>query len=456
MVSFLFSPSLFLKTPMPEITNWGNYPRMEAEEYFFETPDGLGKILSAHSSCIARGMGRCYGDSSLNKSIASTLQYNKIAALDEQNGIITCQAGATLEKILEMIIPKGWFIPVTPGTKFITVGGAIAADVHGKNHHSEGTFTDHVLWFDIMLHDGTILRCSKKENVELFHLTCGGMGLTGIILSASFGLKKIETSGMRCENIRAANLEEVMKLFDDSSSWTYSVAWIDCLATGKSKGRSIMMRGEHARKSETGSSVPLRWLAKKKINIPVYFPSFALSTTTVKAFNELYYRKSSPRNIKYISSMDSFFYPLDALRNWNRIYGRRGFTQYQCVIPAEDGSKGINEILSRVSRSGKSSFLAVIKLFGEQNKNLLSFPMKGYTLAMDFPVESSLFSLLDELDEIVAGCGGRVYLAKDMRLNPVMLQRMYPALEKFCEGIRKYNPSYRFRSLQSDRTGITR
>ncbi|HLG33349.1 MAG TPA: FAD-binding oxidoreductase [Bacteroidia bacterium] len=441
---------------MPEIANWGNYPRVEAEEIYFESPSELAQNISSHDSLIARGMGRCYGDSSLGETVASTLHFNKITALDLEQGIITCHAGATLVEILNIIIPKGWFIPVSPGTKFITAGGAIAADVHGKNHHSEGSFSDHVLWFDIMMHDGTIVRCSKTENTELFHLTCGGMGLTGIILSVSFQLKKIETAKMRCEKIRATNLNEVMQMFDESSSWTYSVAWIDCLAGGNAKGRSIMMRGEHATTAEAGTKLPAEAKSGRKVTVPFYFPGFALNSFTVKTFNELYYHRAPKQIHKYISSFDSFFYPLDAILHWNKIYGRRGFTQYQCVLPLETSKEGLNKILDRTGKNNMVSFLAVLKLFGDENENILSFPKKGYTLGLDFPLTKNIYSLLNELDAIVVDHGGRIYLAKDMRVNSETMKRMYPGYEKFTEGIRKYNPDFKFRSLQSDRTGITK
>lgn len=439
-----------------EIANWGNCPRVEAEEFFFENHEELAKNISFRESLIARGMGRCYGDSSLSEVIASSLGFDKITALDLEKGIITCQAGVTLEKILKIIIPKGWFIPVSPGTKFITVGGAIAADIHGKNHHSEGTFSNHVLWVDIMLHDGTIMRCSKKDNAELFHLTCGGMGLTGIILSASFRLKKIESAQMRCEKIRAANLDEVMNLFDESASWTYSVAWIDCLAAGSARGRSIMMRGEHATTEEAREKFSIPAKAGRKISVPFYFPGFVLNSLTVKMFNEMYYRSAPGHLHRHISSFDSFFYPLDAILHWNKIYGRKGFTQYQFVLPLEASKEGLNKILESISKSNMGSFLAVLKLFGDENENILSFPKKGYTLGLDFPLTKNIYSLLNELDAIVMEYGGRIYLAKDMRVSSETMKRMYPGYEKFSEGVRKYNPDFKFRSLQSDRTGITK
>lgn len=441
---------------MPVITNWGNYPRTEAEEFFFESAPELSHKISSHDSLIARGMGKCYGDSSLGRTVASSLHFNKITSLDLDRGIITCHAGVTLDDILNIVIPKGWFIPVSPGTKFITVGGAIAADVHGKNHHREGTFSEHILSFEIMLHDGAIMQCSKEENAELFYLTCGGMGLTGIILSATFRLKKIESNKMRGEKIRAANLGEAMQLFEESSSWTYSVAWIDCLATGKSKGRSVMMRGEHATVAEAGENNLFSEDGKRKFNVPFYFPEFTLNSFSVKVFNEAYYRIAPRQTRKYISSFDSFFYPLDAILHWNKIYGRRGFTQYQFVLPLEASKEGLNKILDRISKSNMGSFLAVLKLFGEQNQNVFSFPMKGYTLALDFPVTKKLFPLLNELDAMVTDFGGRIYLAKDMRVSGETLKRMYSGYDRFSEGIRKYNPGLRFRSLQSDRTGITK
>ena len=441
---------------MPEIANWGNYPRINAEEFYFESAPELSQQISSRHSLIARGMGRCYGDSSLGETVASSLHFNKITGLDLEQGIITCHAGATLDKILNIIISKGWFIPVSPGTKYITVGGAIAADIHGKNHHSEGSFSDHVLWFDIMLHNGTIARCSKTENTELFHLTCGGMGLTGIILSVSFRLKKTESARMCCEKIRAANLDEAMTLFNESSSWTYSVAWIDCLAGGSARGRSIMMRGEHAMTEDAGTKLPAITKSENKFSVPFYFPGFALNSFTVKIFNELYYRAAPKQIHKYISSLDSFFYPLDTILHWNKIYGRRGFTQYQCVLPLETSKDGLNKILDRISKSSMGSFLAVVKLFGDENENILSFPRKGYTLGLDFPLTKNIYPLMNELDAIVVDHGGRIYLAKDMRVSRETMKRMYPRYDTFVEGIRKYNPDFKFRSLQSDRTGITK
>ena len=438
------------------IANWGNYPAVESDERSFSFTHELQELVQQNNDYIPRGNGRCYGDASLGKQTISTLKYDKVLSFDRQQGVFECQSGLTLDQVLEVIVPAGWFLPVTPGTKFITVGGAVASDIHGKNHHVDGSFSNHVLDMDIILPSSEIVACSPEKNVDLFQATCGGMGLTGIITRVRFGLKKIETSLIRQKQVKAENLEEIIQLFDSYQHYTYSVAWIDCLKKGKNFGRSILLLGEHATindLNEKQRAQPLRLPSKKQITLPFNFPSWVLNAFTVKAFNFLYYGKNLKKEVNNIVSYEPFFYPLDAVLHWNRMYGKEGFVQYQFVLPLE-ARQGLVDILRRISDEGLGSFLAVLKVFGKQN-SLISFPREGYTLALDFPVRKGLFEFLDELDRIVLQYGGRLYMSKDARMKPEILEAGYPGLPQFREIIRKYNPGYTIHSVQSDRLSLT-
>jgi len=440
-----------------KIANWGNYPVMETEEKTFVFEQQLSDAVLHSDNIIARGNGRCYGDASLAKHTISTLKYDKILSFDTQKGIFECQAGLTLDKILEVIVPKGWFLPVTPGTKFITVGGAIASDVHGKNHHVDGCFSHHVLDMNVLLSNGESITCSPDLNTDLFWATCGGMGLTGIITRARFDLKKIESSYIKQKQIKANNLEEVIELFEKYRHYTYSVAWIDCLQKGKYFGRSILMLGEHAKPEDLDDnkkSDPLKLPSKTQITFPFSLPSFVLNQFTVKAFNFLFYGKNLKREINNIVSYEPFFYPLDAILHWNRGYGKPGFVQYQFVLPLES-KQGLVEILNKISDKGLGSFLAVLKIFGKQD-DLISFPKEGYTLALDFPVRKGLFEFLDELDKLVLNYGGRIYLSKDARMKSEIFWNGYSNAHEFLDIVRKYNPNFKFNSIQAERLSITR
>ncbi|HEX8279471.1 MAG TPA: FAD-binding oxidoreductase, partial [Segetibacter sp.] len=405
---------------------------------------------------IVRGNGRCYGDSSLSDNIVSTLKYDKVISFDIANGLFECESGITLDQVLEIIVPKGWFLPVTPGTKFITVGGAIASDVHGKNHHVDGSFSNHVAEMEILLADGTVKICSPLQNEDLFSATCGGMGLTGVITRAKFDLKKIETSFIKQKQIRADNLEELLQLFQKYSHYTYTVAWIDCLKKGKNFGRSILILGEHAlinNLSQDKRKHALVLPKKKHISFPFNLPSWILNTFTVKAFNSLYYNKNYKKEIDNVVSYEPFFYPLDAILNWNRGYGKKGFIQYQFVLPLES-KNGLIEILKRISDKGVGSFLSVLKVFGKQD-SIISFPMEGYTLALDIPIFNGLFNFLDELDKVVLQHGGRLYMSKDARMKPEILEAGYPKLSIFKNIVKKYNTNNKMRSFQSQRLKLT-
>lgn len=436
------------------ITNWGNYPVIQATEETFQTTAQLKHCVQKYDSVIARGLGRCYGDAALNDHIISSLNYNKFLSFDALNGIIDCQAGVSLNEVLNVAVPKGWFLPVTPGTRYITVGGAVASDVHGKNHHVDGTFGEHVLNMDVMIADGSVITCSSQQYADLFEATCGGMGLTGIITRVRFSLKPIETSYISEKKIKAANLDEIFELFQQHQHVTYSVAWIDCLKGGKNFGRSILMLGEHTKRNELTEKKHienhLKIPAEKTLNFPFYLPGFVLNQYSIKAFNEVFYFKQTAKETNKIIPYTPFFYPLDAIGNWNRMYGKKGFVQYQMVFPLSVSKVALTEMLHRISKKGFGSFLAVLKLFGKQD-SLISFPMEGYTLALDFSVKDGLFSFLDELDELVLQYGGRIYMSKDARMSKELLNKSYPRLETFKAIVHKYNPDKKFTSLQSKR-----
>lgn len=439
-----------------QIANWGNYPVMESDERSFTCNDQLQQLVKEDEHFIARGNGRCYGDGSLASKTISTLKFDKVLSFDVTKGIFECESGITLDQVLEIIVPKGWFLPVTPGTKLITIGGAVASDVHGKNHHVDGSFSNHIVEMDIVPESGKIITCSPVMYTDLFQATCGGMGLTGIITRVKFSLKKVETSYIRQKQVKAKNLEEILQLFDEYKDYTYSVAWIDCLSKGKDFGRSILILGEHATAKELNdqqSKQPLALPKKKQFTFPFNLPSWMLNAFTVKAFNFLYYNKNYKRVMDSVVPYEPFFYPLDAILHWNRGYGKKGFVQYQFVLPLQ-ARQGLIEILQKISEAGLGSFLAVLKVFGRQD-SIISFPMEGYTLALDFPVRKGLFTFLDELDKIVLKYGGRLYMSKDARMKPDILEAGYPSLPQFKTIIKKYNPNRKIVSVQSERLHLT-
>ena len=423
-----------------KVTNWGNYPVVKKEIKAEESYDKIRYFLKNHNEVIARGNGRCYGDASLGEAIFSTKRLNKFISFDRINGVLECEAGVLLSEILEVAVPQGYFLMVTPGTKLITIGGAIASDVHGKGIHC---FSECLIEFSIMIENGEILKCSREENSDKFWATIGGMGLTGIILSAKIKLKEIETAYIKQESIKAENLDEIFELFEECKNWTYNVAWIDCLAKGKSIGRSVLQRGEFATKEELPEKLKQKPLQlKKKIipTIPFYFPNFVLNNLTVKIFNFLIYNKQRSKVVKNVVEYESFFYPLDVINDWNKIYGKSGFIQYQMVIPVEKGKEGMKKILETISKSGNGSFLAVLKYIGKNNPLAYnSFPFEGYTLALDFKVNRQLIQLVSNLDKIVEEYGGRIYRTKDSMSKPSLTNYL------------KNTESSKFVSLQSKR-----
>jgi len=430
------------------LSSWGNYPKIKNRKHAFKDEEALAETLLSDKELISFGNGRSYGDSALNEDIIYCRPNNYFLGFDKETGLLSCQCGVLLSEIIDAFVPRGWFLKVTPGTKLITVGGAIASDVHGKNHHVEGCFSECVKQFRLMLPDGKIVRCSRDENRELFLATCGGMGLTGVILDAEIYLKKIKSKNISQTMIKTKNLKETFEAFEKYSDQPYSVAWIDCLAKGDDAGKCLLMAGDFADDGD------LNLQSKKRLNIPFNFPSFTLNNLSVKAFNWLYYKKAPNGVSKQKVDLNAFFYPLDAIRNWNRIYGRKGFTQYQFILPKDVSYDGLKEILHAIAESGKGSFLAVLKLYGKANENYLSFPMEGYSLALDFKIEKGLFELLDRLDEIVLKYNGRIYLTKDVRVSGETFEKGYPMIEKFRQLRRQYGMDKKFSSLQSKRVKI--
>jgi decaprenylphospho-beta-D-ribofuranose 2-oxidase len=433
---------------MMQLHGWGRYPIEEAQMAMPLSAADCTTALQAGGPIIARGLGRSYGDSSLAPQVVSTRYLDHFHSFDAATGMLTCAAGVSLDAILRTFIPRGWFLPVTPGTRFVTVGGAIASDVHGKNHHRDGTFCEHVARLDLLLGNGERVAASTSEHPDLFHATCAGMGLTGIILSATLQLKRIASTDIVATTIKAPNLDAVLEGFEAHAGSTYSVAWIDCLARGAALGRSLLFLGEHA------SDGPLALQDRSSRRLPVDMPAALLNRAMVQGFNTLYYGRVRRVESTARVPLEPFFYPLDAVAEWNRLYGKPGFVQYQFVLPRAAGVDGLREVLTRIAQSGRGSFLAVLKVFGAANGNLLSFPTAGYTLALDFKAEPAVFELLELLDRIVLEHGGRVYLAKDARMSEATFKAGYPRWQEFEATRARWHAHGHFASRQSRRLGL--
>ena len=418
-----------------KLSGWGRYPVIDCRTARLRRREDLCDLLGRGRTLIARGNGRSYGDAAVNPDLTvSMLTMDRIWAFDDETGLLTCEAGVLLADILRTFAPRGWFPPVVPGTRFVTVGGLIAADVHGKNHHHDGTFGAHVESLTLALANGELRQCSATDNAGLFRATIGGMGLTGVILSASFRLRRIETAYVLQETLAARDLDTVMALFEESRDWPYSVAWIDCLARGRALGRALLLRGWPLDRRSLPARLaraPLRPGPAGRLIVPLDAPPALLNRVSIRLFNELYYRLGRARGGARPVHFEPFFFPLDRIEAWNRLYGRNGFVQYQCVLPKRESPAGIAALLARVAAAGQGSFLAVLKLLGPGRGGLLSFPMEGYTLALDFPLRAGTLPLLDALDAITHAHGGRVYLAKDTCCAPERIRRGYPEWTAF-------------------------
>ena len=435
------------------LSGWGRYPRIAAR---VTAPRDVAGLIAAMGAgrVIARGNGRAYGDSAIG--LDNTLHmahFNRFLAFDTDTGTLTAEAGVLLADIVKAFLPRGWFPYVTPGTKYVTLGGMIAADVHGKNHHKDGSFGSYVEWVEVLTPEGSILRCSVDSNPEFFAWTVGGMGLTGVILRAAIRLRPVTSAWVRTSTHVAKNITRAIEIFETSEEATYSVAWIDCLQSGASLGRSVILLGEHAGVADlprARRASPLLPPDAGRVMIPFDFPVWALNRFAVRAFNATYYRRARTGPREHVMECDRFFYPLDAVLGWNRIYGRHGFVQFQCVLPLPSAERGLRALLEAIAASGAGSFLAVLKRLGVQDSRF-SFPMAGYTLALDFPVTQKTMALLDRLDSIAIDHDGGFYLAKDGRMSAQTFHRSDPRAAAYSEFRQSHGMADALGSAQSGR-----
>ena len=415
------------------LSSWGRYPRApqtsNACSWQSELPALRDAVIQAHGSTLPYGNGRSYGDSCLATSdqVLHMHTLDRFIQTDWQNGVIQVEAGISLAQILAVIIARGFFLPVTPGTQFATVGGAIANDVHGKNHHVRGTFGRHVLRFGLLRNGQEVIVCSPDENADLFAATIGGLGLTGVIQWAELRLMPVQASQINTTVVRFANLEEFFTLSAElDHQHEYSVAWIDCLAKGANIGRGVFIVGDHARYGSLDLD------ERSRLAVPITPPISLINNLSLRAFNSTYWHAHPGQRTQKRSAYEPFFYPLDRIRHWNRIYGRNGFQQYQCVIPDANSQVAMHELLAAIADSGQGSFLAVLKRCGDiASPGLLSFPLPGASLALDFPQSSELDNVLfPRLDAIVRAAGGRLYPAKDAHMTGSDFRQAYPAWEQ--------------------------
>jgi len=438
------------------LSGWGNYPQVSSNVGEPRSNQELRETLEK-KELVPRGLGRSYGDQAINSDRNTIIlsHYKHFIQFNKETGILECEAGVSLEEIIEVCTPFGWFPMITPGTKFVTIGGAIANDVHGKAHHVDGTFVNCVIDFTILLANGSFVVASRKENSDLFWANFGGLGLLGIIVKATIQLRKIETTYFKQKSIAVKSLDELLANFEKyDHDYNYSLGWVDSLATGKNLGRGVLTLGNPALLKDLPASIknPLYISKRSKIKLPVYFPAFFLNSVTVYFLNRVI--NFVQKNASEIGHYEKFFYPLDAINEWNKGYGKRGFIQYQFVIPMHNGRDNIRLILNEISKSGCTPFLNVLKKFGKK-QGLLSFPFEGYTFAIDFPVTTQLFPFIKRLDKIILDFGGRIYLGKDALLDKEVFEKMYPELEEWKSIKQKYDPDHIFTSNIGRRLGLS-
>lgn len=428
------------------VEGWGRWG-VAAQEVLSEDLERVGR--PAH---LFRGLGRSYGDSALpapgDLSLVTTTLADRILGFTD-DGVLRAEAGLSLSELYRLLLPRGWFTPVTPGTRFVTLGGMVASDVHGKNHHVAGCFGEHVKSMHVMVADGSVVRCSPDEHADLFWATVGGMGMTGHILDVEVQLERVPSPWIKQTSYRIPDIDSfTAALKAKGKEWPMTVGWIDCVSGGANLGRGLLMCGRWAQPAEAPATLPP---VKPRLTMPDLIPSWLLNPLSIRAFNTLYYWKHIAREKTGIVHPESFFYPLDMIRQWNRMYGRRGFTQYQCVLPDSAGLSAPREFLKLLTRRGGASFLCVIKDCGEQGHGMLSFPMPGMSIALDIAVTKNTRLLLDELNEFVISAGGRIYLTKDTFSRPEHFRAMEPRLQAFLDVKKKWDPENRFRSAQSMR-----
>lgn len=435
------------KSSEPTLCGWG---RVAVPGYEVRSED---LVAQTEHAVLSRGLGRSYGDASLPPSgtleVVGTVLADRLIKFDSTSGWLRAEAGVSLAEVLRVFMPRGWFPAVTPGTKFVTLGGMVASDVHGKNHHKEGCVGNHVRWLKLRVGDGRIIECSRDQFPELFFATLGGMGLTGHILEVEMRLMRIPSPWIWGESWRAPSIDVFMdELERAAASWPFTMGWIDCLSKGSKLGRGILYCGRWAEPHEAPARFPPH---KPKRAVPMVCPSWVMGPVIVKAFNHLYYAKHWRRHAAGIVHPDSFFYPLDAIHHWNRLYGPKGFTQYQCVLPKSAGKAAARRMLELLAHHGGASFLCVIKDCGSQGEGLLSFPMPGISIALDIAIRDQTQHLVDLLNEQLIKEGGRVYLTKDGFTRPEHFQKMEPRLEAWQRERRKWDPQGRIKSALSQR-----
>ena len=438
------------------VSGWGRTAATAARRVAPTSVDDVRKaLLHSDGRVIPRGLGRSYGDTAQTAggTVVDCTGLDAVRSVDVAGAKVTVAAGVSLDALMRTLVPLGLFVPVTPGTRHVTVGGAIASDIHGKNHHHDGSFCDYVESMVLDLPDGRRLHLTPED--DAFWATAGGLGLTGVVVEATLRMRAIATSSMVVDTWRAGDLDACMADLEASdAAHRYSVAWIDCLSTGTRLGRSVITCGDHAEVEDLPvrqRSDPLAFSAHSRLGAPEHVPPGLMNRMTVRAFNELWFRKASRHRHRSVESIPAYFHPLDGVRGWNRLYGPRGFLQHQSLIPFGEEA-ALRAIVERLAASGCASFLAVLKRFGPGNAGHLSFPMPGWTLALDLPIgPAALGPMLDELDELVVGAGGRVYLAKDSRMRPELVPAMYPHLERWRAVQHELDPAGRLRSDQSRR-----
>jgi decaprenylphospho-beta-D-ribofuranose 2-oxidase len=447
---------------MVTLTGWGRVAPSTAELAEPATAADAARLLAEGTSrgVIARGLGRSYNNAAqcAGGVVISTGRLNRITALDPATGLATCEAGVSLEQLMVAGLPSGWFVPVSPGTRQVTVGGAIAADVHGKNHHVAGSFARHVRSVDIVLPGGELRTVTGQSDPGLFWASAGGMGLTGLIVRATVQLTRVATSQVRVDTVRTADIDETMAvLAEHDREFGYTVAWSDSLARGARLGRSVVTSGDFAEPGDLPPAEradPLAFRPGARAGVPAGFPPGVVNRYTVGLANAAWYRKAPRSRRGELQTIGSFFHPLDAIRNWNRVYGPGGFRQYQCVLPS-GAEAAVRRSFELVAAARAPSFVTVLKRFGEADPGLLSFPMPGWTLALDFPARApGLAGLLARLDRLVVEAGGRVYLAKDSRVPPDVLAEMYPRLAEFRKLRAELDPAGLLASDLSRRLGL--
>lgn len=439
------------------LSGWGNIPNTANKVLYPREVKDIKEALK-FARLIPRGLGRSYADQATNTghTVMKLERMNHFLAFDKEKGVLECEAGVSLEDIINTFVPRGWFPMITPGTKYITIGGAIANDIHGKAHHVDGSFVNCVFDFTIALADGRIVKASREENSDLFWANFGGLGLLGPILTVRLQLRKIETSYFVQKSVVAKNLNEMLRAIDDSDkNYSSSVAWLDSMAKGKNAGRGVLTMGNHAHLNDLPEKMklnPLNVGKKPILTVPFYLPTFALNNISIRILNVLLYQMQ--KRGSSIAHYDKFFYPLDMINNWNKGYGKRGFIQYQFVLPESHGEVNIRKVLEEITKSDCVPFLNVLKKFGKDQGGLLSFPFEGYTFAIDFPITAKLKPFTKKLDAMVLAMGGRIYLGKDAYLDESTFKAMYPQHKEWLAIKKKYDPSNVFSSDLSRRIGL--